>query len=264
MPSNAFADETHRTLSAPPRLEPRTMALFADLDGTLAPIAPRPQDVRFDAERTRLLKALSRALGGRLAVVSGRGLDDIDRVLGGAIPAVAAAHGLVRRTAAGAMIAAPDALPPPAREAFLALAHASPGLFVEDKGPAMALHYRGAPEAGPASEAAAEALAQRYGLALQKGLKVVELRAPGPTKADAVASFLREPPFAGARPVFLGDDLTDEDGFAAAGAFGGYGVIVGPRRPTAAAYALADVPAALAWLSQALQPDGQGPVEPER
>jgi trehalose 6-phosphate phosphatase len=255
MPSNAFADEHHRMLPAPPPLELSATALFADLDGTLAPIEPRPQDVRFDADRTRLLKSLSEALAGRLAVVSGRGLDDLDRVLGGAVRAVAAAHGLVRRTAAGATVAAPDALPPAARESFRALAQASPGLFVEDKGPAMALHYRGAPQAGPATKAAAEELAKRYGLALQKGRKVVELRAPGPTKADAVASFMVEAPFAGAKPVFLGDDLTDEDGFAAARALGGYGVIVGSRRPTAARYALADVPAALAWLSQALQHD---------
>jgi trehalose 6-phosphate phosphatase len=77
---------------------------------------------------------------------------------------------------------------------------------------------------------------------------VVELRAPGPNKGEAVEAFMREPPFAGATPIFLGDDLTDEDGFRAARKLGGFGVIVGPRRPTQALFALADVADAQAWL----------------
>ena len=82
---------------------------------------------------------------------------------------------------------------------------------------------------------------------------VVEVRAPGPDKGAAIAAFMAEPPFAGHAPVFLGDDLTDEDGFRAAARLGGYGVVVGPRRPTAATYALAGVEAARAWLIAALE-----------
>ncbi len=81
---------------------------------------------------------------------------------------------------------------------------------------------------------------------------VVELRRPGPNKGDAVRAFMAEPPFAGAVPLFLGDDLTDEAGFAAVHDMGGYGVIVGPRRPTCALYALESVSAARAWLLAAL------------
>jgi len=81
----------------------------------------------------------------------------------------------------------------------------------------------------------------------------VELRAPGPDKGAAIATFMAEPPFAGHLPVFLGDDLTDEDGFRAVALLGGYGVVVGPRRPTAAIYALAGVGEVRAWLNAALE-----------
>jgi trehalose 6-phosphate phosphatase len=77
---------------------------------------------------------------------------------------------------------------------------------------------------------------------------VVELRTPGQDKGQSVAAFLRERPFMGATPIFVGDDLTDEDGFAAAARLGGYGVLVGPMRPTAASYRLADTEAVTAWL----------------
>jgi trehalose 6-phosphate phosphatase len=252
MTSTALALGARRPLESPPLLDLKASALFADLDGTLAPIRARPEDVGPDDRRAGLLDQLSAALGGRFAVISGRGLDDLDRVLDGRVPALGAVHGLVRRTADGRIVTAGADLPEAAREAFAALGRSNPALLVEDKGPAMALHYRAAPEAKDACEAAAERLAERYGLEVQKGRMVVELRAPGPTKADATAAFMAEPPFAGHRPIFLGDDLTDEAGFVAAAGLGGYGVVVGTRRPTAATYALADVEAALAWLRRSL------------
>ncbi|MFI4933993.1 MAG: trehalose-phosphatase [Caulobacterales bacterium] len=253
MPSTAFTSDSRRGLPGPPPLNVRGAALFADLDGTLAPIEARPGDVGPDARRKRLLRRLSAALGGRLAVVSGRGLADLDRVLEGAVMPVAAVHGLIRRTALGEVIGSGRPLADDARDALTALARSNPALLIEDKGPAIALHFRAAPQAQAASEAAARRLADRYGLRLQTGRMVVELRAPGPTKADAVAAFMAEPPFAGARPIFLGDDLTDEDGFEAASRLGGYGVIVGSRRPTAARYALRSVDEALAWLEAGLK-----------
>ena len=82
---------------------------------------------------------------------------------------------------------------------------------------------------------------------------VVELRVPGPNKGGAVGAFMAEPPFVGNTPVFLGDDFTDESGFEAAQALGGFGVVVGPRRPTAARYALRDVAATRAWLWRAIE-----------
>jgi trehalose 6-phosphate phosphatase len=240
-------------LAPPPPLDLDRGALFADLDGTLAPIRPRPGDVGPDAERARLLGRLSRALGGAMAIVSGRALEDVDRILEGRVSAVAAVHGLRRRSAVGVLVEAhAEPLPNAAREAVLAFAAAHPALSAEDKSLAIALHYRADPAAADACGALAHGLAAEHGLAVQAGDMVVELRAPGPTKADAVAAFMAEAPFSGRTPVFIGDDLTDEDGFAGAERFGGFGVVVGARRPTRARFALEDTRAALNWLVASL------------
>lgn len=238
-------------LPAPPPLQPARHALFCDLDGTLAPIRPQPEDVGPDPRRAAVLDAVARALHGAVAVVTGRALEDVDRILEGRIAAVAAVHGLRRRSAAGLLAEAGAPIPAPARRALAAFVAARPGLRAEDKGLAMALHYRARPEAGAAALDMARALAAAHHLAVQEGDMVVELRAPGPTKGEAVAAFMAEPPFAGRIPVFIGDDLTDEHGFAGAEQLGGCGVIVGPRRPTRARYALEGVSEALAWLETA-------------
>lgn len=240
-------------LTSPRPLNLAETALFLDLDGTLAPIAARPQDVGPDPRRTGLLERLSRALGGRLAVVSGRTLADVDRILESRVTAVAAVHGLLRREPDGSLHTTP---PHPALlevgRRLRAFAARNPGLIVEDKGLSLALHYRLAPAHGQAVRACAEALVRETGLQLQHGDMVEELRTPGPTKGDSVASFLGLQPFAGARPVFLGDDATDEHGFEAVQARGGMGVLVGPPRATAARFRIAGVEEALAWLEAAL------------
>ena len=133
--------------------------------------------------------------------------------------------------------------------AFETFARTRPGIIVEDKAVSAGLHYRGAPAEGEAAMALARKLADETGLALQAGNLVVELKTPGSSKGTALTAFMREPPFAGAVPVMLGDDLTDEDGFRAAEALGGFGVLVGPPRETAARYGLPDVVAVLAWLN---------------
>ncbi len=242
------------TLPPPPSLDPERSALFLDLDGTLAPFASRPEDVHPLARRTAAVRGAAAALGGRLAVVSGRPLDDIDRILDAAAPAAAGVHGLERRSAAGCVTRAePDPSIALVAEVFRGLAEAEPGLLVEDKGLSVALHYRNAPEASEVADMAAERLAKRTGLKLQRGDCVVELRTPGADKGDAMRSFMEEPPFRGAQPVFVGDDLTDEAGFAAAMERGGYGIRVGsPERPTAAHYTLKNIEAVLVWLETLL------------
>ena len=241
---------------APAPLALEGAALFLDLDGTLAPIAERPQDVGPDPRRTSLLERLSDRLEGRLAVVSGRSLEDIDRILEGCVRPVAAIHGLVRRRADGRLYETP---PHPglslAGAAFRGLAAADPRLLVEDKARSVTLHYRQAPDAELLARQAAERLALQTGLWRQDGAMVVELRTPGPSKGDSVRAFLSEAPFEGARPIFVGDDLTDEDGFAAVRDLGGFGVMVGPARPTRARFRLRNVDHALAWLETALCPD---------
>jgi trehalose 6-phosphate phosphatase len=214
----------------PPVLQPARMALFADLDGTLAPIESSPDGVGPNARRRRLLNSLSSALGGRFAVISGRGLADLDRVLEGRIRPVAAIHGLVRRRADGTLVA--PAAPPAMDQAFKTLR--APAL----EAPCIDL---------------AERLATDLALEVQKGDMVAELRAPGPDKGAAVRAFMKEPPFAGFTPVYLGDDLTDESGFRAVQAMGGFGALVGTRRPTAARFCLRDVETARDWLVRALE-----------
>lgn len=229
-------------------------ALFLDLDGTLAPIERRPQDVRPEPWRSRLLQRLWLRLDGRLAVVSGRTLAEVDRILDGAAPAVAAVHGLVRRRADGTILmAAPHPALGACKAAFSALAAEKPGLILEDKGLSIALHYRLAPSFGAAVAATAERLSRAHGLRLQPGDMVSELLTPGLGKGGAVRAFMAEPPFEGALPIFMGDDLTDEDGFAAARALGGYGVLAGPPRATRASCRLPGVEAVRAWLEGGLE-----------
>jgi trehalose 6-phosphate phosphatase len=249
------------SLPPPPSLDPERFALFLDLDGTLAPFAPRPELVGPVARRTAAVRGASAALGERLAVISGRPLQDIDRILERAAPAAAGVHGLERRNAAGALKRAdPDPCVALAAAVFRGLAVAEPGLLVEDKGLSVALHYRNAPTACEIAETAGERLAQRTGLRLQRGDCVVELRTPGADKGDALRAFMDEPPFRGALPVFVGDDLTDEAGFAAADDLGGFGIRVGsPERPTAARYALADIEAVLAWLETVVPSQAASP-----
>jgi trehalose 6-phosphate phosphatase len=226
--------------------------LFLDLDGTLAPIMPRPEQVGPDARRAALLDDLTRALDGRVAVVSGRGLDDLDRILEDRVKYVAAVHGLVRRGAHGIDRVQPHPDLEHARDVLRDLARSDRGLLFEDKGLSVALHYRNVPSAADAVIEAAERLGQSSHLVVQLGDMVAELRTPGQDKGKSVAAFLREAPFDGATPVFVGDDLTDEDGFAAAARLGGYGVLVGPERPTQAAYRLNDFNAVLDWLSASI------------
>ena len=238
-------------LPPPPALALEDVALFLDLDGTLAPIAPTPEQVSGDDELWAILDALARRSGGRFAVLSGRTIADIDRITAGHAHAAAGVHGLERRGADGRVVRAdpPEGLYA-ARGVMEAFAARRPGVLVEDKGLGIALHYRQAPEHGEDAEQLADALAQHHDLRSQPGSMVRELRAPGGGKGKALKAFMDEPPFQGATPVFLGDDLTDEDGFAAVQAMGGYGVIVGPRTPTQARWRLPDVAGARAWLAR--------------
>jgi trehalose 6-phosphate phosphatase len=186
-------------------------------------------------------------------VVSGRPACEILSYFGmseGDVPfAVAGSHGLEMRWPDGRREAPerPDALDR-AIKALQALGSVHPGLVVEEKPFGAALHYRQAPEAGAACDALADRLAQETGFTLQHGKMVVELRAAGPDKGDALRRFMSEPPMAGSRPVFLGDDLTDEAGFRAAAEQGGWGILVGGPRPTDARYRLAGVSEVHEWL----------------
>lgn len=237
----------------PPPLDPNTTALFLDLDGTLAGIEARPGDVGPDALRTRVLARLDAAMEGRVAVLTGRTLEEADRILNRSVRALGAVHGLMRRLPNGRLIEHPPAPSLPEAKKRLQELAESLGLLVEDKGNSVAVHYRLAPESGELVRETARRVAKETGLVLQEGSMVSELRSPGPDKGDALQAFLAEPPFAGYTPVMVGDDLTDEHAFAAAEAAGGYGVLVGPARETRARYRLDGVAEVLAWLEKGEQ-----------
>jgi trehalose 6-phosphate phosphatase len=231
----------------------RPIALFADIDGTLLHLASHPDAVVVDDALRQLLDGLDARLGGAFALVSGRTLADIDRLFAPRRFAAAGLHGLEWRLkgAGDAML-----LPMPRELRSLSVEIASrlavfPGVLIERKGPAVALHYRRAPEAeAHVYLAAQEALATLgTGYRLLEGHAVVELLPADASKGAALRHFMAAAPFAGRVPVFIGDDVTDESGFAAANELGGLSVRVGPVIPTAARLGLPDVAATRAWLS---------------
>ena len=233
----------------PPPVVLQRPALFLDMDGVLAPLAATPDAVVPDARRTAVLRRLADRLKGRVAILSGRTIAEIDRIADSASASASGVHGLERRRADGSLDHA--AADPSVRDAVVAFerfARDRPGMIVEDKAVSAGLHYRGAPAEAAAADALARSLAAETGLALQSGNLVVELKTPGTDKGTALKAFMLEPPFAGAVPVMLGDDLTDEDGFRAAADLGGFGVLVGPARRTNATFGLTDVEAVLTWL----------------
>ena len=233
----------------PPPVDLRRLALFLDMDGVLAPLAPTPNAVLPDPRRTAVLRRLVPALKGRLAVISGRTLAEIDRITDSSSPAASGVHGLEIRTGDGAVHT--PAADPALRSivaAFKAFAEAHPGVIVEDKGVAAGLHYRQAPAAAAAAEHLARTLAAETGLTLQPGHMIFELKTPGTDKGTALTTLMTVPPFTGGLPVMFGDDQTDEHAFRAATVLGGFGVLVGPMRATDARYRLDGVPQVLDWL----------------
>lgn len=227
-------------------------ALFLDFDGTLVELAETPDSIRVSPTLRPLLDRLGRRLGGRLAIVSGRSLADLDGHLPSAGIAFSGSHGLELKLADGTKL--PLSVPIGLDDVFArvrAFAAARDGLIAEEKPAGIALHYRRAPDlAGEAARFIAT-LAGERGFSVQHGNMVSELRPIGATKGDALKAFMSEPEFADARPVFVGDDLTDEHAFAAAAELSGAGVLVGPPRDTAARYRLASVAAVAAWLGAA-------------
>lgn len=237
----------------PPLADAPLTSLFLDFDGTLVDLAERHDSVVVPAETPRLVGTLARLLDGRIAIISGRPAAEVLHYLhpdAGTPPfAISGSHGLEYRWTDGRAETPPrpDAMDD-AVSAFRALAARHEGLVVENKPLGAALHYRLAPDCEPACDALAGEIADREGFAIQRGKMVVELKLPGSDKGDAVRRFMAEAPMRGSRPVFVGDDLTDEAGFAATAAFGGYGVLVGGPRATAARYRLAGVDDVHRWL----------------
>lgn len=239
----------------PPEQLRATDALFLDFDGTLVEIADHPARVLPPTGLPQMLDAARTRLGGALAIVTGRSLEDVDgwlrpfRFAGGGL------HGAQLRSRYGGQVAMLEERAVTAiAEAAVAALRGHEGTWVEDKGSAVALHYRGAPLSAPTCLAVADELAGRFGLRAVPGKMVVEIRSHGTSKGSVVQALMQLPPFAGRRPVFVGDDVTDEDGFAAAAALGGFGIRIGPGE-TGARYTMPGVRALLAWLSADMEED---------
>jgi len=236
-----------------PPLLSTTAALYLDFDGTLADIALHPDEVVVSEPLPQLLLALRERLAGAVAVVTGRRLAAVDALIAPARLAGSGLHGAELRvdSAASALLSAdPDGarlLAQALRQCFAG----DPRIYVEDKGAAVSLHYRRAPEREQECREAIRTLAPPGRFDLTEGSRVVEARPRGADKGAALAELARRPPFAGRGPVFVGDDVTDEDGFRAAERMGGYGVKVGSGE-TAARYRIAEVGRVHDWLHESL------------
>lgn len=233
-------------------------AYFLDVDGTLIDLADTPDAALVDAELLDLLAHLHRVSGGAVALVSGRALSDLEQRLGTLRVPLAGQHGLERRDAAGRLWihAAPPAAKYTIKEALAPLLAQHAGLLLEDKGLTLALHFRQAPQLANV----AQQLMARYaadagaGLEVQHGKCVVEVKPAGIDKGTAVTEYLREMPFKGRCPVFIGDDLNDEHGFAEVNHAGGLSIKVG-EGASCARFRLPDVAAVRRWLRGALKGD---------
>lgn len=237
----------------PPPLNPGCDSVLLDFDGTLVALAERPDAVVIDAALGVLLRRLARDFAGRVALVSGRSVAQLEVFVGSALAGlgVVGSHGAEVR-AGGRMAgpARPDMLDGAAdvlRRAFDEV----DGVIIEEKSLGVAVHYRLAPDAEPVARGLVRRIAAQTGLAVQDGKMMIELHAAGHDKGTGIAALMAVVPFAGSVPVFVGDDLTDEAGFAAVRAMGGHGVLVGAERATAARFRLDDVAAVRRWLERA-------------
>ena len=207
--------------------------LFLDVDGTLLDLASTPQAVIVEPALTGLLARLRRAAGGAVALISGRTIADLDRLFGGADIPVAGLHGCERRDSHGELHVADVATEQLAgvRAGLHDMVARHRGLMLEDKGAGLALHFQGARDLEHHLRAEVALLAAPLvpEYALLDGHAVLEVKPAAHTKGSAVTAFMREEPFAGRMPIFIGDDQTDYDGFAAVRRFDGLAIAVGPR-----------------------------------
>ena len=252
---NRRPPEPEAKYAAPP-LPTGHWALFLDIDGTLLTHAETPDAVYVDDALRALLERLYAQRDGALALVSGRSIDDVDALFEPLVLPVAGQHGVEWRDAAGGLHHLPfpeDHLRQVAQR-FAAFKARHPGIVFEDKGHNLALHYRLAPHLEREVRTLVEHAVADLGadFELQAGKLVYELKPGGHDKGTAIASFMSVAPFAGRTPVFIGDDLTDEYGFATVQRLGGHAVKVGEGE-SAADWRLPDVEAVRAWLASAVK-----------
>lgn len=231
-------------------------AYFLDVDGTLIDIADTPDAAFVDTELLDLIARLYQKSGGAMALVSGRSISDLEHLLGTLHLPLAGQHGLERRDAAGRlwMHAAPPEAKCKIKEALAPVLAQHPGLLLEDKGLTLAMHYRQAPHLAAYAHRLMARLASdaNAGLEVQPGKCVAEVKPSGIDKGTAVSEYLKESPFKGRRPVFIGDDLNDEHGFAEVNRLEGISIKVGKGK-SCARFRLPDVATVRRWLGDILK-----------
>jgi trehalose 6-phosphate phosphatase len=228
------------------------LAFFLDVDGTLLGYADTPGDVRVDKALKQMLERLSVRAGGAMAVISGRSIAQIDLLFAPLRFPVAGQHGLERRDGHGTLRRYARASPrlQALKDRLIPVAARYPGIVLEDKGLTLAVHYRRAPRLGSyLHRLLRELVPEGNDLVLQRGKMVLEIKPAGRDKGSTILDFMAEEPFCGRVPVFIGDDVTDEQGFQAVNTLGGHSVKVGPGR-TAARWRFPDVRAVRAWLKR--------------
>ena len=226
--------------------------IFLDFDGTLVELEDRPDDVRVDTATIQFIERLRDKVGRALALVSGRDIHAIDRFLHPLVLPVAGVHGLQRRDAAGHLhtpVIDPSVMDDIAAELEAAFRE-EPGIFVERKTGAVALHFRLRPDFEKRCYTLAQQIvSNRPELDLMTGKMVCEIGLQGFDKGAVIEAFLNERPFKGRRPIFAGDDVTDEDGFAAVNACDGISIKIG-RGPTIAKYRVANITELHDWFDE--------------
>lgn len=227
-------------------------AVFLDVDGTLLEIAALPHAVVVADSLVPTLQRLQQRLDGALALISGRSIQTLDALLAPLQLPAAGIHGNERRTSTGEWVRPEVDLPllQQAQQQLAAFVQRHDGLLLEDKGHALALHFRLAPWLQPEVEQVMQTTQNLLGahFTLQAGKSVLELRPSGATKGTALQAFMQEAAFAGRTPLYVGDDVTDESAFQAVNALGGVSIRVGAPAPTHARHRLDDVAAVHAWL----------------
>jgi trehalose 6-phosphate phosphatase len=230
-------------------------AYFFDIDGTLLEIAETPSGVRVDAELVAMVRRLHECTGGAVALISGRRVADIDALFPDLHLPIAGQHGMERRDpAGGSHYHEPEGVDWPWLKALVkGTFDGLEGLILEDKGLTLAVHFRQNPALEGQVTEALQRLVGDAGAAvrLQPGKFVLEVKPAGRDKGTAIAEFMSEAPFCGRRPVFVGDDVTDEYGFNVVNGLGGDSIKVGDGR-TAARWRLDNVQAVRAWQEDVL------------